>query len=213
MERAKKMLLIPHDELQRINSSYDSTTQLDQEMAQTLKEKKLTDEEKWIKYNQILQKYLYVTKQQRQPIQLPINTDISEQEDNVFLNELLGTIPDRYARKGLQLFNFLKTRPDVITWSKDGVISIGGATVDGSHLVDLLNDALRERKNYNPKGWQNFAYALGRLNVPRELVGNPKRWRYISQGNNPYQEGFGACNRRGKKTCSKAKTKWSVFKF
>ena len=36
----------------------------------------------------------------------------------------------------------------------------------------LVNDSLRQRKNFNPEGWELFSKALGHLNVPEGIVRN-----------------------------------------
>ena len=53
---------------------------------------------------------------------------------------------------------------------------------DVSSWTDLVNDVLRQRKSkFDPLGWEVFAEALQRRNVPRELIGNASRWDYIRQ--------------------------------
>jgi hypothetical protein len=44
-------------------------------------------------------------------------------------------------------------------------------TVQGSNLVDLVNDVLRKRKYFNPQGWETFGEALREANVPQDLIG------------------------------------------
>ena len=47
-----------------------------------------------------------------------------------------------------------------------------GRTIPGTNVIDLINDFLRQRKNFNPAGWQLFAKALGRMNVPEGIIRN-----------------------------------------
>ena len=51
-----------------------------------------------------------------------------------------------------------------------------GQEVQNINIVDLVNDALRQRKTFIPPGWEHFARELRRLNAPKELVGNMKYW-------------------------------------
>ena len=51
--------------------------------------------------------------------------------------------------------------------------------VPGSNIVDLVNDALRKRKSFQPVGLKTFARGLKDVNAPMDLVGNPERWSYI----------------------------------
>ena len=50
-----------------------------------------------------------------------------------------------------------------------------GTTIPGTNIVDLVNDSLRQRKNFNPEGWELFSKALGHLNVPEGIVRNENR--------------------------------------
>jgi hypothetical protein len=49
-----------------------------------------------------------------------------------------------------------------------------GETVQGSNVVDLVNDVLRKRKYFNPQGWETFGEALGP--VSRVTVRLPRVW-------------------------------------
>ena len=66
---------------------------------------------------------------------------------------------------------------ELIRWNKDGSLVYEGQSIPGSHITDLVNDILRERKTtHPPTGWEEFTTALKKANVPRELIGNSKRW-------------------------------------
>jgi len=62
-----------------------------------------------------------------------------------------------------------------IRWNSTGEIFYNDQVVPGSHILELVNDALRERKRSNPTGWQVFALILKELNVPRNIVQNKRR--------------------------------------
>jgi hypothetical protein len=49
--------------------------------------------------------------------------------------------------------------PD-ISWNEKGELKYKGETVQGSNVVDLVNDVLRKRKYFNPQGWETFGEAL-----------------------------------------------------
>ena len=68
------------------------------------------------------------------------------------------------------LLNRLKRRPDIITWDKTGQVKIEGESIPGSNISDLVSDAMRSRKNYNPEGSKEFFEALNKINVPKDLV-------------------------------------------
>ena len=48
-----------------------------------------------------------------------------------------------------------------------------------SNVIDLVNDALRHRKNFNPRGWRLFAKVLGDFNIPEGIVRNENRLKTI----------------------------------
>ena len=50
-----------------------------------------------------------------------------------------------------------------------------GRSVPSTNIVDLVNDSLRQRKNFNPAGWELFSKVLGHLNVPEGIVRNENR--------------------------------------
>ena len=50
-----------------------------------------------------------------------------------------------------------------------------GRSVPSTNIVDLVNDSLRQRKNFNPAGWELFSKVLGDLNVPEGIVRNENR--------------------------------------
>ena len=73
----------------------------------------------------------------------------------------------------------LKAKPVVITWDKTGQVKIEGETIPGSNLSDLVSDAMRSRKNFNPTGSKEFFQALSKMNVPKDLVRNQERWKQL----------------------------------
>ena len=88
-------------------------------------------------------------------------------------------IPKTMRPRATTLLNRLKARPDVITWDKTGQVKIKGKTIPGSNISDLVSDAMRSRKNFNPVGSKEFFEALSKLNVPRDLVRNQERWKQM----------------------------------
>ena len=78
------------------------------------------------------------------------------------------------------LLNQMKSSPD-ISWNEKGEVKYKGETVQGSKVVDLVNDVLRKGEYFNPQGWETFGEALREANVPQDLIGHEDRWRYVSQ--------------------------------
>ena len=81
--------------------------------------------------------------------------------------------------RALQLVNKLKANKDVVGWNDHGQMVFEGRTIPGTNVIDLVNDTLRQRKNFNPAGWQLFAKALGRLNVPEGIIRNEERLNMV----------------------------------
>jgi hypothetical protein len=78
------------------------------------------------------------------------------------------------------LLKKMKSSPD-ISWNEKEELKYKGETVQGSNVVDLVNDVLSKRKYFNPQGWETFGEALREANVPHNLIGHEDRWRYITQ--------------------------------
>ena len=53
--------------------------------------------------------------------------------------------------------------------------------ISGSHVVDLVNDILRQRKGFEPVNWSVFARGLARMNIPENIVRNPQRQSAIRE--------------------------------
>ena len=53
--------------------------------------------------------------------------------------------------------------------------------ISGSHVVDLVNDILRQRKGFEPVGWSVFARGLARMTIPENSVRNPQRQSAIRE--------------------------------
>ena len=77
------------------------------------------------------------------------------------------------------LLSRLKAKSDVITWDKTGQVKIEGETIPGSNISDLVSDAMRFRKNFNPTGSKEFFQVLSKMNVPKDLVRNEERWKEV----------------------------------
>ena len=86
--------------------------------------------------------------------------------------------------RAVQLIKKIKANKDVVGWNDHGQMVFEGRTIPGTNVIDLVNDTLRQRKNFNPAGWQLFAKALGRLNVPEGIVRNEERLQLVKEYRN-----------------------------
>ena len=82
--------------------------------------------------------------------------------------------------KAQLLLKKMKSSSD-INWNEKGELKYKGETVQGSNMVDLVNDVLRKRKYFNPQGWETFGGGVREANVPQDLISHEERWRYITQ--------------------------------
>ena len=85
-------------------------------------------------------------------------------------------IPKNMKTRAQALLARLKEREDAITWDDRGQVTLKGALIPKSNISDLISDAMRFRKHFNPVGVQKFYDVLYEINVPKDLVRNEKRW-------------------------------------
>jgi hypothetical protein len=76
----------------------------------------------------------------------------------------------------------LKARPDVISWDDSGQVKVDGKEIPDSNISDLVSDAMRARRNFNPKGAQEFFRGLSKINVPKDIARNTERWNQVQMG-------------------------------
>ena len=60
-------------------------------------------------------------------------------------------------------------------------MSYKGKRIHGSNIIDLINDAIRQRKGVEPRGWKTFSKALHESNIPQEVIGNSSRWKWMQK--------------------------------
>ena len=85
-------------------------------------------------------------------------------------------IPKNMKTRAQALLARLKEREDAITWDERGQVILKGDLIPKSNISDLISDAMRFRKHFNPVGVQQFYDVLYEINVPKDLVRNEKRW-------------------------------------
>ena len=85
-------------------------------------------------------------------------------------------IPKTMKTRAEALLAHLKEREDVITWDDMGQVLVDGVLIPKSNISDLISDAMRSRKHFNPVGVQQFYDILNKINVPKDLVRNERRW-------------------------------------
>jgi hypothetical protein len=86
-------------------------------------------------------------------------------------NEILECVPKTMKAKVQLLLKKMKSSPD-ISLNEKRELKYKGETVQGSNVVDLVNDVLSKRQYFNPQGWVTFGEALREGNVPQDSIGH-----------------------------------------
>lgn len=197
---AKKMILVDPEQWRGATPSVPTPTppltdtlassisSLDKEMKEILSSSELEDYQKAQLYQQALQRYLALAEKYRQrplgklemiPQEKKEGPEINYVED--LKSTVINSVPKNLRPKAELLWRQMETIPEV-KWDKMNQLVIGDRVYQGSNIVDLFHDLVRERKRSDPpKGWELLAKALKRANVPREVIGNSERWRWMQK--------------------------------
>ena len=97
-------------------------------------------------------------------------------EDSLSVEMIVRGIPKTMKTRAEALLAHLKERGDVITWDDMGQVLLDGVLIPKSNISDLVSDAMRSRKHFNPVGVREFHNVLNKINVPKDLVRNERRW-------------------------------------
>ena len=98
------------------------------------------------------------------------------QEDSLSAEMIVRGIPKTMKTRARALLERLKEREDVITWDDMGQVLLNGVLIPKSNISDLISDAMRPRKHFNPVGVREFYNVLNEINIPKDLVRNERRW-------------------------------------
>ena len=189
----KRMVLIPEDMLnryeqkQRIESSpiTNNMLQKDTMMTNILQRTDVNDTDKKKLYNANMESYLELRRQKDSQIPTvrlavdELNKEEGSEKMQLSDDVIVEHIPKTMRPRASALLNRLKARPDIISWDKTGQVRIDGVTIPQSNISDLVSDAMRARKNFNPNGSREFFRALSKINIPKDLVRNDERWKQI----------------------------------
>ena len=93
----------------------------------------------------------------------------------------MDSVPATMKSRARQLIKKLKSNKDLVGWNEQGQMVFKGRSVPSTNIVDLVNDSLRQRKNFNPDGRELFSKVLGHLNVPEGIVRNENRNGFVRE--------------------------------
>ena len=186
MDYAKKMALVDPRMLESVPSHPLSTNPIGNIMRRIVDEMRfildrgdLNDREKVVLYNQVLMRYnLFSNKASQQPVRVtidkaPVKEDEEDKETRAELGvekEIIHSVPKSLKQKARRLLDKIK---GTMSWNDRGEIVYRNAPVPGSNIVDLVNDALKKRKSFQPVGRKTFTRGLKDENAPMDLVVNP----------------------------------------
>ena len=74
------------------------------------------------------------------------------QEDSLSAEMIVRGIPKTMKTRAEALLAHLKERGDVITWDDMGQVLVDVVLIPKSNISDLVSDAMRSRKHFNPVG-------------------------------------------------------------
>jgi hypothetical protein len=145
-------------------------------------------------YDQNLQCYLtFYDKRMNKPLQVSVtHTDQAEEPQGEQPSEetepsdkietdIMDSVPATMKSRARQLMKKLKSNKDLIGWNEQGQMVFKGRSVPSTNIVDLVNDSRRQRKNFNPDGWELSSKVLGHLKVPEGIVRNENRLGIVGE--------------------------------
>lgn len=197
MAQFRKLVILPQELLDQgataTAPNHDNTVQtpgnfssrLDAEMAEILNSNNFeNDNEKYTMYQQALQRFLKLNSlKSASPLYSELTADndaaesrISDEEAAIGDSHIIASVPKRYQDKAKKILHFLRINRNTFQWDRNGILSIDGEKLQRSHLIDLINDAVRYRKAKRSIGRSQFASALRRVGIPREYIGNDEFW-------------------------------------
>ena len=173
------MVLVPEEALQRYEQRQrletsplmGTTMPMDTQISDILQRADVTDDEKQKLFNSYFERYLGLRRQK----EMPVMKEEQQVEEQLSDADVVESIPRTVHPRAMALLSRLKAKPSVITWDKTRQVKIEGETIPGSNISDLVSDAMRSRKDFNPTGAKEFFQALSKLNVPKDLVRNQNR--------------------------------------
>lgn len=179
------------------NPQITMTSDLQKEMQSTMNRDDLTESEKSKLYGENLYKFQLAHKKAlTEPVKPLISTPSNSNatDDNVIprkrINDrIIESVPPAMRRRATLLLDMLQDHPN-LSWNEHGTLIINEKPIEGTNIIDLVNDTIRQRKQFEPKGWQTFSKALKDVNIPQDIVGNKKRWTWMNQPETDDEDSF-----------------------
>ena len=87
-------------------------------------------------------------------------------------NDLLY-FPKYLRHDAFRLLNALLERG--ITWTSEGEVNYNNLIYPHTRIYELVGDAIANKKRSNPIGADQFARIMSEVNIPRDMIKNPRR--------------------------------------
>ena len=126
-----------------------ATAILQSDMSSVMADDEMVEAEKAQLFGQTLHKFKSAHKKalEEHSLKLPSLTPASSSSK---MNQLiLDSVPSTMKRKTQLLLSILKDNPNM-TWDDDGILKLYGKAIQGSNIIDLVNDVIRHRKGSEP---------------------------------------------------------------
>lgn len=205
MEHAKKMMLVDPKLMESAPNVVDTPrsivgvtqpesnvidmtlTSLNKGLHDILQRDNIHVDEKVKLYSNILQQYLTMRQKQKDVYALPSAVTItsappsSEEESKQLLQiqqQVIDSVPKPMQKNAKMLLDRVKQDPR-LGWTPRGELIVEEQVIPQSNIIDLINDLLRKRKNFNPQGWRELSRKLYEGNVPTNLIRNADRLSFM----------------------------------
>jgi hypothetical protein len=120
---------------------------MDKKMQTILEREDLSADERLKLYDQSFTRYLNVYDDYRPK---PVAVALEPVKQDLIENEILESVPKTMKAKAQLLLKKMKSSPD-ISWNEKKELKYKGETVQGSNVVDLVNDVLSKKQYFNQK--------------------------------------------------------------
>ena len=85
------------------------------------------------------------------------------------ISDVVDSIPPSLQSTAKRLLQRMEGNKGVVLWSLDGVVSINGEELSGTHIADLIGDVVRSSRSVVQE-LERFLRTLARLNTPESLI-------------------------------------------
>ena len=155
-----------------------ATARLQRDLSSVLANEDLSEGEKSQLYSRTLHQLQMAHRKALEINKLQLPESISSKINQRIMN----SVPTTMKKKARLLMSMLQDHPN-LSWDENSTVKMYGQPIPGSNIIDLVKDALRQRKGIEPTGWQPFAEGLKAMNVPQYFKGNIKRWEWMHRSN------------------------------